>query len=102
MALGAAGVEMSADSAVLVKNAGKAGIQMSEETAEAFINSSLKIAAECIESAQIVERYVLMTAAEANQMLQEASLDAVKATIQGGKKTYTFTVETATHLKSLG
>ena len=102
IAFGAAGVEMSADSAVLVKNAGKAGIQISEETAEAFINNSLKIAAECIESAQIAERYVLMTAAEANQILQEASLNAVKATIQGGKTTYTFTLETATHLKSLG
>lgn len=100
--LGAAGVEISADSAVLVKNAGKAGIHISEGAAQAFIDNSLNIAAECIESAKVTERYVLMTVSEANKILQEASLTAVKSTIEGGKKSYTFTLETAAHLHSLG
>jgi len=100
--LAAAGVEISADSTVLITNAGKAGVHLSEEAAQAFIDSSLAIAAECIESAQITERYVLMTVAEANQILKEASVTAVKSSIAGGKRTYTFTVETASHLHSLG
>ncbi len=100
--LAAAGVEISADSTVLIANAGKAGIHLSEDAAQAFIDSSLAIAAECIESAQITERNVLMTVAEANQILKEASLNAVRSSIQGGKKTYAFTIETASHLQSLG
>jgi VCBS repeat-containing protein len=100
--LAAAGVEISADSTVLIANAGRAGIELSEDAAQAFIDSSLAIAAECIESAKITERYVLMTVAEANQILKEASINAVKSSIEGSKKTYTFTVETASHLHSLG
>ncbi|BHH85500.1 hypothetical protein [Desulforhopalus sp. 52FAK] len=100
--LAAAGVEISADSTVLIANAGKAGIHLSEDAAQSFIDSSLAIAAECIESAQITERYVLMTVAEANQILKEASINAVQSSIKGGIKTYTFTVETASHLHSLG
>lgn len=100
--LTAAGVEFSADSAVLVANAGKAGIHLSEEAAESFINNSLAIAADCIEAAQLTERYVLMTVAEANQLLKEASINAVHTSLSAGKKTYTFTVETASHLHNLG
>ncbi len=100
--LTAAGVEMSADSAILVANAGKKGVAISEEAAKDFIDKSLAIAAECIEAAQITERYVIMTAAEANRLLKEASLKTVKSAIQGGKRVYTFTAETATHLHNLG
>ena len=100
--LAAAGVTISADSTILIANAGKAGIHLSEDAAQSFIDSSLAIAAECIESVKITERYVLMTVAEANQILKEASIDAVKSSIKGGKKTYTFTLETASHLQSLG
>ena len=100
--LAAAGVEISADSTVLIANAGKAGIYLSEDAAQSFIDHSLAIAAECIESAKITERYVLMTMAEANQILKEASINTVQSSIKGGIKTYTFTVETASHLQSLG
>ncbi len=100
--LTAAGVEISADSAILVANAGKKGIEISEEAATNFIDQSLAIAAECIEAAQITERYVIMTAAEANRLLKEASLQTVQSAIEGGKQVYTFTTETAKHLHSLG
>lgn len=102
LTLTSAGVEMSANSVVLVANAGKKGIEISEEAAVAFIDSSLLIAADCIERAKITERYVLMTAAEANRLLKEASLKTVKSSIEDGKQVYTFTVETASHLHSLG
>lgn len=100
--LTAAGVEMSADSAVLVANAGKKGIKLSEEAAQDFIDKSFAIAADCIEAAQITERYVIMTAAEANRLLKEASLQTVQSAIKGGQKAYNFTAETATHLHNLG
>ncbi len=100
--LTAAGVEMSADSAILVANAGKKGVKLSEEAAANFIDKSLSIAAECIEAAQITERYVIMTAAEASKLLKEASLQTVRSAINGGKQVYTFTAETAAHLHSLG
>lgn len=102
LTLSAAGVEMSADSAILVANAGKKGIAISEEAAETFIDNSLKIAADCIEAAHITERYVIMTTVEANRLLREASLKTVRTTIEGGKRVYSFSAQTAAHLHSLG
>jgi len=101
-AMAKAGVELSADAAILVANAGRAGIHISEETARRFIAASLDIADECIQSTVIAERYVVMTLAEANALLKEASLATVRAGIRGGRQVYTFTARTAGYLNDLG
>ena len=67
-----------------------------------FIAASLEIADECIQATAIAERYVVMTLAEANELLKEASVATVRATIEGGKKSYEFTLNTAGHLRNLG
>lgn len=100
--LSAAGIDLSADSAKIVADAGKNGIQLSEDAAEKLVAASLEIAAECIENAKITERYALMTLEEANKMLREASITTVKASLEAGRQTYEFTKETAGHLHSLG
>lgn len=100
--LTAAGVELSADSAILVANAGKKGIYLSADAADNFIANSLHIASECIDSAVIAERYIIMTAKEANRILAETSIATVQKTIEAGKTTYVFSKNTASHLKSLG
>ncbi len=102
VALSAAGVELSADSVRLIANAGNAGIHLSGEMADAIISASLAVASECIEKAVFVERYVLMTLKDANRLVKEASIATVQMGLNGGKKSYQFTVETATHLHSLG
>jgi hypothetical protein len=102
VALAAAGVEFSADSTILIANAGVAGIHISEEAAERFIAASLDIASECIDSAIITERYLIMTLEEANNMVREASVATVRKSLEIGNTAYTFTAETAGHLRSLG
>ena len=102
VSLAIAGVTISADSTRLVADAAAAGIEISEDAAENLITASLAIAAECIETAVITERYVLMTLEEANRLLREASVTTVRTTIEAGRKTYTFSRETAGHLQSLG
>lgn len=102
LSLAAAGVEVSADTAVLIANAGKAGIELSEEAATGFITASLDIAAECIATAVITERYLVMTLEEANRILQQASIATVQKSIAAGRHTYSFSRDTAVHLHGLG
>ncbi len=101
-ALVSAGVDLSVDSAKLAANAAKAGIKLSEETAGKIITACLKISADCINTAVITERYLLMTLEEANRLLHEASIATVAASKQTGKLTYQFSKETAGRLKELG
>jgi hypothetical protein len=101
-ALASAGVELSIDSAKLVANAAKSGIKLSEETAEKIIAACLKISNDCINTAVITERYLLMTLEEANRLLYETSIATIAASKQAGKLTYQFTTETAGKFKELG
>ena len=101
-ALTSAGVELSIDSAKLVVNAAKAGVKLSEETADQIIAACLKISTDCINAAVITERYLLITLEEANGLLHETSMATIAASKQAGKLTYQFTTETAGKLKELG
>lgn len=101
-ALVSAGVDLSIDTAKLIADAAKAGIQISEEAAKNLISACLEISAQCIKSAVVAERYLLMTLEEANRILYETSLATVAASIHAGQQSYKFSMETARKLKDLG
>ena len=97
-----AGVMLSLDSAKLISDAAASGIVLSVETAAQLINGCLQIADQCIQAAVLAERYMIMTLAEANQLLKETSLATVAAALKTGHQAVQFSGATINQLRQLG